>query len=453
VKRIIGVGNRCRITNVWRTAAQWPFVAFSVTIGLAASNDYFVVHVTDQASGRGVPLVELKLPNEVKYWTDSAGIAAIQEPAFAAREVFVAVSTHGYEFPKNTILGRGVNLTLKPGGRADIEVRRTMIAERLYRLTGEGIYRDSLLAGLPAPIREPILSEGRVLGQDTAVETLYRGKLYWVWGDTIGSSFWNFSVTGATSELPERGGLDPSAGVDYRYFTGSNGWVKAMLQLPRKGVVWIEGLFTVNDPSGSERLLATYTRQQGLKPPDECGVAIFDDAAERFKPWFECPCQKESHRSSHPFRYRDAGREYWYLYPWLRVPDDWNSIQDASLWERRDFRPPPNGKRASVAAWNGYRQRFVLLLENAGEVWYAEAARPEGPYGTAVKVVEHNQYNFYNLLQHPRFDQEGGRIIYFEGTYTAEFSGAKEKTPRYNYNQIMYRLRLDDPRLKPAQKP
>jgi hypothetical protein len=38
-------------------------------------------------------------------------------------------------------------------------------------------------------------------------------------------------------------------------------------------------------------------------------------------------------------------------------------------------------------------------------------------------------------------------LIYFEGTYTAAFSGAKQKTPRYDYNQIMYRLVLDDARL------
>jgi hypothetical protein len=38
-------------------------------------------------------------------------------------------------------------------------------------------------------------------------------------------------------------------------------------------------------------------------------------------------------------------------------------------------------------------------------------------------------------------------VIFFEGTYTATFSAASEKTPRYDYNQIMYRLRLDDARL------
>jgi len=45
------------------------------------------------------------------------------------------------------------------------------------------------------------------------------------------------------------------------------------------------------------------------------------------------------------------------------------------------------------------------------------------------------------------FDQEGGRIIYFEGTYTATFSGNKDPTPRYDYNQVMYQLDLSDKRL------
>ena len=45
------------------------------------------------------------------------------------------------------------------------------------------------------------------------------------------------------------------------------------------------------------------------------------------------------------------------------------------------------------------------------------------------------------------FDKDGGRVIYFEGTYTHTFSGNPEPTPRYDYNQIMYRLDLADPRL------
>jgi hypothetical protein len=408
---------------------------------LAAASDYFVVRVADEATGRGVPLIELRLTNEVKYYTDSAGIAAIHEPELEGKPVFVEVSGHGYEYPDKTIMGRGVNLTLQAGKRADLKVKRTMIAERLYRLTGEGIYRDSALAGLPVPIPP---ANGQVMGQDTAVAVPYEGKLFWIWGDTIGPAFWNFSVSAATSELSD----DPSVGLRYRYFTEPNGRVKKMLPLPDKGLVWIEGLFTVRDPQGHERLLATYSRQDGLKKPDECGVALYEDAKQVFEVWQRTPCQKESHYSSHPIRFEG----YWYLYPWLRVPDQWDAVRDPTKWERREVQLPPDAKRVSCVAWNDYRKKFVLLMERRGEVWYAEGPRPEGPFGAAVRIVQHDHYNFYNVVTHPFFDREDGRVIYFEGTYTDAFSDAKSKTPRYNYNQVMYRLRLDDPRLAEAQK-
>jgi len=51
-------------------------------------------------------------------------------------------------------------------------------------------------------------------------------------------------------------------------------------------------------------------------------------------------------------------------------------------------------------------------------------------------------------MHHSYFDAEGGRIIYFEGTYTHTFSGNPVPTPRYDYNQIMYRLDLADERLR-----
>jgi hypothetical protein len=104
--------------------------------------------------------------------------------------------------------------------------------------------------------------------------------------------------------------------------------------------------------------------------------------------------------------------------------------------------------RGSVC-WNQYRRRWVTIAGGLpGEVWFAEADTPLGPWVYARRIVSHDDYNFYNPTQHSFFDQEGGRLIYFEGTYTDSFSGAKEKTPRYDYNQIMYRLSLDDPRLR-----
>ena len=403
---------------------------------------FFVIHVVDEQTARGVPLVELRLPNDVAYWTDSAGVAALDEPSFRGREVFLTVSSHGYEFPQETPLGRGLNVKIVPGETVEIRVRRAMIAERLYRLTGEGIYRDSVLAGLQAPTKEPLLN-GQVLGQDTVSTALYRGRIFWIWGDTIGPNYWNFSVAAATSDPND----DPSRAVNFRYFTDVEGRAKRMLPLPSEGLVWIEGLITTKDPRGETRLIATYTRQQGLKFPDECGLARFNDEKEIFEPWVLLRCTKE-HTSAHPFLHDG----YWYFYPSLRVPDDWNAIQDATKWEKREVQLPPNAGRVSCVAWNEFRQRWIMLLEDVGEVYYAESRQPEGPYGKAVRIIHHHQYNFYNVATHRFFNQEGGRVIYLEGTYTDAFSNAKQKTPRYNYNQVLYRLRLDDPRLREAQE-
>ena len=47
----------------------------------------------------------------------------------------------------------------------------------------------------------------------------------------------------------------------------------------------------------------------------------------------------------------------------------------------------------------------------------------------------------------------GGPVLIFEGTYTMQFANNPPPTPRYDYNQMMYRLDLDDPALKGAQTP
>lgn len=399
---------------------------------------YFVVHVVDAETGRGVPLIELRTMNETGYWTDSAGVAAIHEPSLEGREALFKISGHGYVFDGKWFDEPGAVLRLEAGKSVTLKVRRTMIAERLYRITGEGIYRDSELAG----IRKPREWRGLVAGQDTVSMTPYRGRLYWIWGDTMGPRHMNFQVAGGWSSPAD----DPDQGIALRYFVNGDGFAKAMLPLKGEGLVWIEGLFTARDPEGKERLLATYTRQMGLKPPVERGVARFNDSTESFEPWVRLPWL-ESHFASHPVRLTEGGREYWYFYPWLRVENSWAAIADAARWERREAILPESLRFNSVA-WNEYRKKWILLATRTGEVWYAEGERPEGPFSKPVKIVEHNNYNFYNVAHHPYFDRDGGRVIYFEGTYTSAFSGAKTKTPRYDYNQVMYRLRLDDARLR-----
>jgi hypothetical protein len=105
-------------------------------------------------------------------------------------------------------------------------------------------------------------------------------------------------------------------------------------------------------------------------------------------------------------------------------------------------------------AWNEFRKAWTMIVcesggdaSNLGEIWYAEAPSPLGPWVYARRVVTHDKTSFYNPRQHPPLAQEGGRLIYFEGTHTIMFSGLTVPMPRYEYNQIMYRLDLSDPRL------
>jgi hypothetical protein len=113
----------------------------------------------------------------------------------------------------------------------------------------------------------------------------------------------------------------------------------------------------------------------------------------------------------------------------------------------------------SSCEWNDYRKCYVMIASQEmgasmlGEVWYAEADRPEGPWVRAHKIITHankphDAHDFYNPSHHAFFDQQGGRVIYLEGSYVNTFSGNHQATPLYEYNQIMYRLDLADPRLK-----
>ena len=57
---------------------------------------YFTVTVIDEQTGRGVPLVELKTVSNVAWWTDSNGIAVVEEPGFIDQETYFFVRSDGY---------------------------------------------------------------------------------------------------------------------------------------------------------------------------------------------------------------------------------------------------------------------------------------------------------------------------------------------------------------------
>jgi hypothetical protein len=249
----------------------------------ADSDRYFKIQVVDDQTQRGVPLVELRTVNNVRYYTDSAGWVAFHEPGLMGQSVFFFVESHGYEYPKDGFGNRGLALDVKEGGSAEIKIRRTQIAERLYRVTGEGIYRDSVLLGLAAPIRQPLLN-AQVAGQDSVQAAVYRGRIYWFWGDTNRMRYplGHFQTAGAVSDLPDHGGLAPSVGVDLRYFVDKEGFSRPMCPMKRDEpiLVWVDGVMTAADDAGHERLVARYAQMKNLGKMLEHGLAVFNDQAE-----------------------------------------------------------------------------------------------------------------------------------------------------------------------------
>jgi hypothetical protein len=489
------------------------FFVFLLLISLqrqVRASDYFVVSVVDEQTGRGVPLAELETVSHTRWWTDSNGLVAIDEPGLIGQEVYFFVRSDGYERPKDFFGFRGIKLKPARGGTVTIKLKRVNIAERLYRMTGEGIYRDTVLAERKPPTSKPLLN-GQVAGQDTVIAAAYRKRIFWFWGDTerVGYPLGNFGASGATSYPPGLGGLDPAVGVNLTYFVGTDGFSKPMCPLPGKGLRWIEGLFPVVDDKGTERLVARVANVRDLGYVNDWHLMVFNDDREIFESVQRWDIH-EGHDSAHPFLARVDGVSHYYIYPNWRVKADLKSLAKLSSYEAltcvsgdgkvdgkksrtdrdetghvryswksgadrlhpskihelisagklkpeeswmqlHDFETgkPIEAGRGSVY-WNNFRQRWVLIVTRnlkPGEIWFAEADTPPGPWVYARRVLSHENYNFYNPTQHPFFDQEGGRLIYFEGTYTAAFSAAHEKTPRYDYNQIMYRLTLDDQRL------
>lgn len=514
-----------KLTRVW-PALAWivlsaRFPAEALAGGEPPGGAWFGIQAVDAETGRGVPLVELETVHRLRFVTDNGGWVAFAEPGVLGQPVFFHVRSHGYEYPRDGFGYAGTTLTPTPGGSAVLRLQRRNIAERLYRVTGEGLYRDSVLLGKPTPVREP-LGAGRVAGQDSALVALYQGKLHWFWGDTsrLRYPLGHFWMAGATSELPAQGGLDPTHGVDLTYFVDAEGFSRPVCRLGvEKGMIWADAFLTVPDETGRERLVCHYAHMESLEKMLAHGMAIWNDEKAEFERVRELDLadRRLYPGQAHPVRHREADVEYYVMgevFPTVRVrarldavlavggrevftcvergsDDQWRVRRDAEgrvqhSWQvggrpldpqlerdliergelrREEARFLPNdvetGKpvvmHRGTVRWNEFRGRWVMIAtevggtSHLGEVWYAESAALTGPWRRARKIVTHDRYTFYNPVHHPFFDQDGGRRIYFEGTYANTFSGNPDATPRYDYNQIMYRLDLGDPRLQAAQ--
>ena len=434
------------------------------------------IEVREAGSGWPVPLVELRTNHQVCWVTDNAGVVAMDAPELMGREVWFTVRGHGYDVPPDGFGFRGVRLTPEPGQTLRVEVQRKIVARRIGRITGGGLLSESQRLD-PQWQAEP---ESGILGCDSVQNAVHDGRLYWFWGDTVLARYplGIFHGTGAVTPLHPLATPMPPLQLRLEYFRGQDGQPREIAPMPGSGPTWITGVVSLPDRQGRAHLVCSYVK---VKPPLEAyqwGLAQWNPQLQAFEPlriiWTKSAAstQPPTLPKGHVTLWQDTDGQQWAIFgdplPTLKCPALYEAWQDPNTWQAvscqqalidhdsgNDVKP-----HSGSIAWNSYRARWVTVFMQAfgqpsafGELWYAEAASPFGPWGRAVKVLSHDNYTFYNPRLHPEFTADNPRLLLFEGTYTVQFADRPEPTPRWDYNQVLYRLDLDDPALAGARQP
>lgn len=498
----------------------------------------------DADTGRGIPLAYLRTTYKTVYVTDSDGFVAFLEPDLMNEDVWFTFASYGYGTPGlNSEYGPGFRLHVIPGASQTITLTKNQtegqIADRLYRMTGYGVYRDSVLLGRQPPIQSPDLN-ARVTGSDTIQCAKWKNKLLWLWQDTssvsLGPFDGNYFMTGATTDLPER--LEPDRGLNWEYYTQqgrdpryfTRNMSHVILEQNRTSPIWIDGLTVVPDAQGVQHMVGRYLAQNGQLITLEQGLVEWNDTNETLERASRGLDLRKPLPDGHPIFVRDAasGKRFVFygnntrveatyenvidpgqyeaytcldalgrvrrnpngtaFFSWVKggmpvnfqvsfdLVRDGNITQAEAPYQLLDVDSRPNRPVAMAAvgiAWNPYLKLWVNIMEQGkygedvprglGEIWFATAKSPVGPWKYSRKVATHtmldetqlvnNNNDLYNPVQHYELMREGGRVVYFSGTFVSTFSGNTFRTPYYDYNNIMYRLFMNDSRLEGLPTP
>lgn len=423
------------------------------------------IEVVDAENGWPVPLVELRTNHQLRFVTDNAGVIAFDAPELMNVETWFTVEGHGYGVQADGFGKRGVRLTPAPGKTLTVKVNRELPAKRLGRLTGAGLFAESRKLG-----EHTDWQESGILGCDSVQLTEHHGKLFWGWGDTTMPQYplGLFHMLGATTSLKPLTSFEPPLKLPYEYFRDANGKPRSVAEMPGPGPTWLSGYASLPDENGKYRLVATYVKIKDMLTAYECGLCVWDEQSRNFKLHKKLwtmgdPELKPVMPEGHSVLWKDADGGEWLLFgdpfPRLKCKPTFVAWRDPSQWQMlvpqedvptADGGEPITPHRGSIA-WNDHRQRWVTVFTQAygkpsvfGEIWYAEADSPFGPWKNAVKVVTHNNYTFYNPRLHPELTPADSPILLFEGTYTYTFADHAIPTPRYDYNQVLYRLDLNE---------
>lgn len=432
-----------------------------------AAVEPFRIQIVDAENQWPVPLVELKTTHHVRFVSDNNGLIAFDLPELMHVPTWFHVEGHGYSVPEDGFGYQGLRLIPRPGESFTLKVNRQLPAKRLGRITGGGLFAESQKLGVELTWREQGL-----LGCDSVQNAVHDGKMFWSWGDTVlpGYPLGRFHMIGATTPIRPIEAFHPPIRLRYDYFVDQKQIPRNIAVMSGSGPTWLSGFASLRDTQGRSRLVATYSK---IKPPlkeYERGLCVWNDEKAEFEKFLVHWAATEQSKKpppapvGHAVITTDEGGEDWILFgdpfPSLRCRPTFESWADPDQWEILEPQPsvptdqdPSNliKPHRGAIAWSSFRNKWVAVFTQLygdssalGELWYAEADKPLGPWGKAIKVVTHSHYSFYNPQLHPEFTETNSPILLFEATYTKTFSANQEPTPRHNYNQILYRLDLDE---------
>ncbi len=332
------------------------FIIIFATSSFASSNPYFGIRIVDRETHEGVPLVQLRTSNYVVNYTDSQGYVAFLESGMMNRDVWFSIMTDGYTFSEGRVCqpstfhpcDSGMKLHTTPGKIVTLYVDRTQLAERVFRLTGQGLYRDSLLLNVPAPIDDASTDTNLITGQDTLMPIKYKGLNYWFFGDTVCAS-------DAREEGCNGHGLHTVAAVSNDQFNQAPllqyltmniegiQWPKPVTPIgDLKMNTWTGAPFVIDVGTPHEIMYAFYFKPYSLSDnpsPDKTGLVKWNDEKQEFELLTEWPVHndlewmKNGHQVT-SFAPLDGNDGYIYIsgsFVLTRVPK--NKITDFSAWE------------------------------------------------------------------------------------------------------------------------
>lgn len=430
------------------------------------------IAIVDRASGWPVPLVELRTVHGVRFVTDNAGVIAFDLPELMGKETWFEVSGHGYGVKPDGFGYQGVRLRPEFGQQLTVQVERRILAQRLGRLTGAGLFAESQKVGEYLD-----WVDGPVLGCDSVVTARFGGKMFWFWGDTNLAPYplGIFNVSAATTAdftPPAR----PPLQVRFNYFLNPKGAARGVAEVPGDGPTWVWGAATLPDAQGREHLVAAAVKVRNNMEAYRWDLVEWEAATAKFKPlktfWTKSAASPKAPKvpDGHALKWTDAAGKAWLLFcnpfPTLRCPATYEAWQDPTTWENL-----PTDRKVLTAegktiephggdiAWHPWSQQWLALFTQKGgessflgEIWVAFAPSPHGPWQQARKVASHDNYTFYNPVLHPEAFRPDSPIIYFEGTYVTTFTNNKQPTPRWDYNQVLYQVDLAQAAFERASK-